>query len=100
MFEKFMQDQYGQLQPACEIRAAYEEQLLHVIESDFDFVSSFIRAFRTKECELVGTPYHSGGGAIFDFIRKLTLVVRKYVQDNAPEEWWTDAQQVYKKAFE
>ena len=95
MFEKFMHDQYGQLQPACETRAAYEE----LRQSDFDSVSSFIRAFRIKERELLGTAYHPGGGAIFDFIRKLTPAVRKYVQDNAPEEWWTDVSQVYKKAL-
>ena len=95
MFEKFMQDKYGQLQPACQIRAAYEE----LRESDFDSVSSFIRAFRIKERELVGTPYHPGGSAIFDFNRKLTPAVRTYVQDNAPEDWWTDVQQVYKKAL-
>ena len=90
-----MHDQYGQLQPACEARAAYEE----LRESSFDSVSSFIHAFRIKERELVGTPYHPGGGAIFDFIRNLTPAVRKYVQDVAPEEWWTDVQQVYKKAL-
>ena len=96
MFEKFMHDQYGRLQPACETRAAYEE----LRESDFDSVTSFIRAFRIKERELVGTPYHPGGGAIFDFIRKLSPAVRKYVQDNAPEERWTDVTQVYKKALD
>lgn len=95
MFEKFMHDQYGQLQSACEICAAYEE----LRQSDFDSVSSFIRAIRIKEHELLGTPYHLGGGAIFDFIRKLTPVVCKYVQDNAPEEWWTDVSQVYEKAL-
>ena len=56
MFEKFMHDQYGRLQPACETRAAYEK----LRESDFDSVSSFIRAFHIKERELVGTPYHPG----------------------------------------
>ncbi|KAL3139029.1 hypothetical protein ABBQ32_005830 [Trebouxia sp. C0010 RCD-2024] len=40
-----------------------------------------------------------GGGAIFDFIRKLSPAARKYVQDNAPEEWWTDVTQVHKKAL-
>ena len=82
------------MQPACATRAAYELR-----QTDFDSVSSFIRAFRIKECELLGTPSHPGGGAIFDFIRKLTPAVRKYVQDNAPEEWWTDVSQVYKKAL-
>ena len=95
MFETFMHDQYGQLQTATEIRAAYDE--MH--QSDFDSVSSFVRAFRIKERELIGTPYHPGGGAIIDFIKKLTPAVRRYVQDNAPEKWWTDVKQVYCKAL-
>ncbi len=95
MFEHFMHEQYGLLQPATEIRSAYDE--LH--QSDFDTVSAFVREFRLKERELVGTPYHPGGGAIIDFIKKLTPAVRKYVQDNAPEGWWTDVKQVYMKAL-
>ena len=62
-------------------------------------MSSFIPAFRIKEGELVCSPYHPGGGAIFDFIRKLTPAVCKYVQDNAPEERRSDVTQVYKKAL-
>ena len=94
MFETFMHDQYGQLQPATEVRAAYDE----IHQSDFDSVSSFDRAFRIKERELIDTPYHPGGGTIIDFIKKLDHAVRRYVQDNAPEEWWTDVKQVYCKA--
>lgn len=48
---------------------------------------------------MVGTPHYPAGGAIIDFIRKLDPAVRRYVQDNAPEEWWTDVKQVYKKAL-
>jgi len=55
------------------------------VQSDYDTV----RVFRLKERELIGTPYRPDGSAIIDFINKLTLAVRKYVQDNAPEEWWT-----------
>ena len=42
---------------------------------------------------------HPGGSATIDFIKKLTPAVRKYVQDNAPEECWTDVKQVYKKSL-
>ncbi|DBA98142.1 TPA: hypothetical protein ACH3X1_014761 [Trebouxia sp. C0004] len=55
---------------------------------------------QAKERELIGTPYHPGGSAIDDFIKNLTPAVRKYVQDNAPEEWWTDVKQVYKKSLQ
>ena len=38
----------------------------------YDSVSEFVREFRLKERELIGTPYHPGGSAIIDFIKKLT----------------------------
>ena len=94
-FEHFMLDSFGLLQPATEIRTAYDA----MVQSDCDTVSEFVREFRLKERELVGTPYYPAGGAIIDFIRKLNPAVRRYVQDNAPEEWWTDVKQVYKKAL-
>ncbi|DBB00781.1 TPA: hypothetical protein ACH3X1_000713 [Trebouxia sp. C0004] len=53
-----------------------------------------------KERELIGTPYHPGGSAIIDFIKKLTPAVHKYVQDNAPEQWWTDVKHVYKTSLQ
>ncbi len=62
--------------------------------------SSAVSWDQFKERELIGTPYHPGGSAIIDFIKKLTPAVRKYVQDNAPEEWWTDVEQVYKKSLQ
>ena len=70
-----------------------------MVQSDYDTVSEFVHEFRLKERELVGTSYAPAGGAIIDFIRKLNPAVRRYVQDNAPEEWWTDVKQVYKKAL-
>ncbi|DBB02965.1 TPA: hypothetical protein ACH3X1_013558 [Trebouxia sp. C0004] len=70
-----------------------------MVQSDDDTVSEFVREFRLKERELVGTPYAPAGGAIIDFIKKLNPAVRRYVQDNAPEEWWTDVKQVFKKAL-
>jgi len=95
-FEHFMLDSFGLFQPATEIRSAYDAML----QSDYDTVSEFVREFRLKERELIGTPYHPGGSAIIDFIKKLTPAVRKYVQDNAPEEWWTDVKQVHKKSLQ
>jgi len=95
-FEHFMLDSFGLFQPATEIRSAYDAML----QSDYDTVSEFVREFRLKERELIGTPYHPGGSAIIDYIKKLTPAVRKYVQDNAPEEWWTDVKQVYKKSLQ
>ena len=94
-FEHFMLHSFGLLQPATEIRTAYDA----MVQSDYDTVSEFVREFRLKERELVGTPYYPAGGAIIDFIRKLIPAVRRYVQDNAPEEWWTDVKQVYKTAL-
>ena len=95
-FEHFMLDSFGLFQPATEIRSAYDA----MVPSDYDTVSEFVREFRLKERELIGTPYHPGGSAIIDFIKKLTPAVRKYVQDNAPEVWWTDVKQVYKKSLQ
>ncbi|DBA79678.1 TPA: hypothetical protein ACH3X1_008352 [Trebouxia sp. C0004] len=70
-----------------------------MLQSDRATVSEFVREFRLKERELVGTPYAPAGGANVGFIRKLNPAVRRYVQDNAPEEWWTYVKQVYKKAL-
>ena len=95
-FEHFMLDSFGLLQPATEIRSAYDA----MVQSDYDTVSECVREFRLKERELIGTPYHPGGSAIIDFIKKLTPAVRKYVHDNAPEQWWTDVDQVYKKSLQ
>ncbi|DBB01131.1 TPA: hypothetical protein ACH3X1_001022 [Trebouxia sp. C0004] len=94
-FVHFMLDSFGLLQPVTETRSAYDV----MVQSDYDTVSEFVREFRLKERELIGTPYHPGGSAIVDFIKKLTPAVRKYVQDNAPEEWWTYVKQVYKKSL-
>ncbi|DBA81452.1 TPA: hypothetical protein ACH3X1_007236 [Trebouxia sp. C0004] len=88
-FEHFMLDSSGLLQPATEIRTAYDA----MVQSDYDTVSEFVREFRLKERELIGTPYHPGGSAIIEFIKKLTPAVRKYGQDNAPEQWWADVKQ-------
>ncbi|DBA80527.1 TPA: hypothetical protein ACH3X1_007792 [Trebouxia sp. C0004] len=95
-FERFMLDSFGLLQPATETRSAYDA----MVQSDYDTVSEFVREFRLKERELIGTPYHPGGSAIVDFIKELTPAVRKYLQDNAPEEWWTYVKQVYKKSLQ
>ncbi|DBB06672.1 TPA: hypothetical protein ACH3X1_012182 [Trebouxia sp. C0004] len=95
-FGRFMLDSFGLLQPATETRSAYDA----MVQSDYDTVSEFVREFRLKERELIGTPYHPGGSAIVDFIKKLTPAVRKYVQDNAPEEWWTYVKQIYKKSLQ
>ncbi|DBA87815.1 TPA: hypothetical protein ACH3X1_004814 [Trebouxia sp. C0004] len=95
-FERFMLDSFGLLQPVTETRSAYDV----MVQSDYDTVSEFVREFRLKERELIGTPYHPGGSAIVDFIKKLTPAVRKYVQDNAPQEWWTYVKHVYKKSLQ
>ena len=92
-FEHFMLDSFGLFPPATEIRSAYDA----MVQSDYDTVSKFVSEFRLEERELIGTLYHPDGKAIIDFIKKLTPAMRKYVQDNAPEEWWTDVKQVYKK---
>ncbi|DBA91493.1 TPA: hypothetical protein ACH3X1_003124 [Trebouxia sp. C0004] len=95
-FEHFMLDSLGSLQPATEVRTACDA----MVQSEYDTVSEFVREFRLKERELIGTPYHPAGSAIIDFIKKLTPAVRKYVQDNAPDQWWTDVKQVYKKSLQ
>ncbi|DBA79953.1 TPA: hypothetical protein ACH3X1_008158 [Trebouxia sp. C0004] len=99
-FERFMLDSFGLLQPATETRSAYDA----MVQSDYDTVSEFVRELRLKERELIGTPYHPGGSAIVDFIKKLTRAVRKYVQDNAPEECSRRVdkygKQVYKKSLQ
>ncbi len=98
-FEHCILDSFGLLQPATEICSAYDAMM----QFDYDTVSEFVSLGQfplLKERELIGTPYHPGGSAIFDFIKKLTPAVRKYVQDNAPEEWWTDVKQVYKKSLQ
>ncbi|DBA92722.1 TPA: hypothetical protein ACH3X1_002930 [Trebouxia sp. C0004] len=90
----FMFDSFGLLQPATEIRSAYDA----MVQSDYDtvseFVCDFVREFRLKERESIG---HPCGSAIIDFIKKLTPAVLRYVQDNAPGVWWTDVKHVCKK---
>ncbi|DBA98099.1 TPA: hypothetical protein ACH3X1_014720 [Trebouxia sp. C0004] len=65
-----------------------------------DVKQVYTKSLQLKERELIGTPYHPGGSAIIDFIKELTPAVRKYVQDNAPEEWWTNVKQVYTKSLQ
>lgn len=78
-----------------EIRFAYDELRMH----NFGSVNAFVRAFRLKVRELEGTNLNTGGIAIIDFIKKLTPPVRQYVQDNAPEGWFTDVKQAYSKTL-
>ena len=71
---------------SCSLLVRSVQLMKSCISLSFDSVSSCIHAFRIKERELAGTPYHPGGEAILDISKKLTPAVCKYVQNNAPEE--------------
>ena len=49
-----MLDSSGLLQPATEIRSGYD----HMVQSDYDTVSEFVRECRLEERESIDTPYH------------------------------------------
>ena len=55
--------------------------------------------FRLCIRELTGTPFYPGGSAIIDVLEKLNPAVQTYVQDIAPDGWYTDISQVYAKAL-
>ena len=53
-FEHSMLDSSGLLQPPTEICSDYD----HMVQSDYDTVSEFVREFRLEERESIDTPYH------------------------------------------
>jgi len=93
-FEQFMLQSYGSLLPVREARDRYDK--LQQTGSVADFVRNMRQAVR----ELQGSVLHPGGSVIIDFIAKLKPEVRSYVQNNAPEGWWTSISPVYKKALQ
>ena len=90
-FESCQTEHYGSLMPEREARAKYD-----ALEHE-DTVSNFVSAFRQCIRELSGTVYRPGGSAVIDFLRKLKEPVRMYVQDNAPDGWYQEFSQLYKK---
>lgn len=79
--------------PEREAREKYDT-LVHK-----DSVATFVRDFRQCMRELSGTNFHPAGSAMLDFLKKLKAPVRKYVQDSAPDGWYQNLTQLYKKAL-
>ena len=75
--------------PESDTRAKYDALQRH------DTVTNFVSAFRQVMRQLSGTVYHPAGSAVIDFLRKLKEPVRKCVQDNAPDGWYQDLNQLY-----
>jgi len=92
-FESCMTEQYSSLMPEREARTKYDT-LVHK-----DSVATFVRDFRQCMRELSGTNFHNAGSAMLDFLKKLKAPVRKYVQDSAPDGWYQNTTQLYKKAL-
>ena len=92
-FDAFMLQSYGSLLPAREARDRYDA--LRQTGTVFDFV----REIRQSVRELRGTPLYPDGSVIVDFISKLKPDVRRFVNDNAPVGWWSDAHSVFEKAL-
>ena len=92
-FDAFMQQSYGSLLPAHEARDRYDAL------RQTGTVSDFVREMRQSVHELKGTPLHSGGSVIVDFMSKLKPEVRRFVIDNAPVGWWSDVKDLHEKAL-
>ena len=92
-FEQFMLKTYETLLPVNEARERYDK-LRHT-----GSVEDFVRNMRHSVRELEGTVLHPGGSVIVDFLAKLKPDVRGFVENNAPEGWWTSVNQLYQKAL-
>ncbi len=86
---------YGSVIPAREHRAEYANC------TQKGTVMDFITSLRVILQTLKGTAFApSTMDVIEHFLKGLKPDVRKYVEDNAPEGWWTDPKDVYDKAIQ
>ena len=94
-FKQTMTSYYGTIIPAREQRAKYlscaqKGSVLDFI-TDLKVVTQTLKntAFAPSQMEIVE-----------HFIRGLKADVRKYVEDQAPQGWWTDPKPLYEKAIQ
>ena len=94
MFKETMISYYGTVIPAREQRAKY----LKCVQSGrvMDFVTELIVIIQTlKSTDFAPSPMD----VVEHFINGLKADVTKYVEDNAPQGWWTDPKPLYEKAI-
>lgn len=93
-FKEFLLKHYGNLLPARQFKQQFREL------KQTGSVSEYTRTMKRLIYELKGTPMEVSPGDIVDrFIDGLKAAPRKYVQTNAPDNWWTDPDQLFTKAL-
>jgi hypothetical protein len=93
-FKDFLLKHYDNLLPARQFKQQFREL------KQTGSVSEYTRSMKRLIYELKGTPMEVSPGDIVDrYIEGLKPAARKYVQTNAPENWWTDPDQLFSKAL-
>jgi len=94
-FKDFLLKHYDTLLPARRFKQQFREL------KQTGSVSEYTRSMKRLIYELKGTPMEVSPNDIIDrYIEGLKPAPRKYVQTNAPQNWWQDADELFTKALQ